>query len=207
MSAQSGKNRTFLAATRKKDRLSVRAGAKAAAILESVPAGRQGKLAGAKVRECFAEAVIAEYGTAAAVYILENVQGVYAIRDDAPRKASATGPAPVHLKVYTTEAIIKADLDAQQESIKRRMRAGGVYFDRLKPYSSTGDMRSRAPFAARVAELRAELESAAQDSVSEADGAGASAWTQADIEATVAGVENDRLADAIRRAMEASLLR
>ena len=184
----------------------MRAGDKASAIMESAPAEFRDKLAGAVVRECFAQAVIEHFGMARAALILEKVQGVYAIRDDTPRKASATGPGRVYLKVYTTDATIKTDLDHNQEAIKRKMRAGGVYFDRLKPYSSTGDMRSRAPFTAHVADLRSQMASAAQAPSTEDEGAHTTSWTQSDIDAAVAGVDNAQLADAIRRAMEASLL-
>lgn len=232
MAPRASSCKTLPAVSRKKDRDTMRAGDKLQAVLGSVPAELERRYTGALVRERFAQAVIDEYGEAAATFILENTQGVYLRKDDAPRKASATGAAPVYLEIYTTEAIIKADLDNRQEALKRRLRKMDVHFDRLKPFSSTGNMRHRAPFEARVAELKAHL--AAQEARESGEGAGAgsragsgaststpaftstspssppspgalAAATPAHLAAALAQVDNPRLADAIRRAMEASL--
>ncbi len=199
--------KTFPAVSRKKDGEAVRAGEKLTAVLGSVPEQMEGQLKGAMVREAFAQAIIDEYGTEAAAYYLENIQLVYLRKDDKNAKKSSTGPAPVYLDVYTTEAIIKADLDSRQEAIKRRLRAANVHFDRLKPYSSTGDMRHRKPFEARAAELKAQLvqEHAEGEGVEGEGEASGEAWTDERINEMVAQVEDPHLQDAIRRAMQVSL--
>lgn len=213
------KNRIPLAASRKHDRESVLLGDKLATLMRTAPANLAGQMAGARVRDCFAQAVIGLFGTAGAIFILQNVQAVYVRRDDTPRKASATGPAPILLEVCTTEAIIKTELDSRQEALKWRMRPLGVQFDVLKPVTSTWDMRYKKPFEARVAELRAQLEAAegriaaieaakaaGSDNSGTSPAAPASLWTPERIDATVADIESPALAEAIRRAMAASLL-
>ena len=176
------------------------------ALFAGLPAERVAQLKAARVQERFAEAIIEEFGETAAAFVLENVQGVVVARDEAPRRASAQGNPPVYLHVYTTEAIIKSELDWRQERLKRRLRARGVYFDMLKPHSSTHDMRQRTPFARTVEDLRAKLaaEAAASADTPAKDGF----WTAERIAEAVAPIAetNPDLADAIRRAMEASLL-
>ena len=214
MAAQPVNRKTFPAVTRKRDWQAVRAGDKVSQILGSMPKEMAGALAGARIRERFARAVVEEYGPNAAAFILGNIQGVYLVKDDAPRKASATGPAPVYLNIYTTESIIKADLDANQEALKRRLYPLGVRFDRLKPISSTGDMRYKAPFAGKVAELRAQIARQAaalnpeaqsgKTQVSAESGAALTPEERKRVEESLAAMDNPRLADAIRRAMSAA---
>lgn len=191
---------------RYRDGSPIRLKARLEALFAGLPAERAAQLTAARVQDRFAEAVIGEFGDAAAAFILENVQDVVLARDNAPRKASAQGNPPVYLHVYTTEAIVKSELDWRQERLKRRLREQGVCFDMLKPHSSMHDMRHREPFARTVEDLRAKLaaEAAADADAPEKPGG----WTAERIDGIVAPIaaDNPELAAAIRRAMEASLL-
>ena len=176
-------------------------------IFAGLPAERAAQLKVARMQEKFAEAVIAVFGEEEAVLILENIQGLALVKDKAPRKASATGDVPVFLYVYTTQAGVKAELDGWQERLKWHLWREGVRFDRLKPMTSTHGMRERpSPFAGTVGELRAKLSA---DAPSEAEKPVAeSEWTPERIAEAVAPLRDDnpKLADAIARAMESSLL-
>ena len=183
---------------------SIRVGQKLNAIFAGMPPKVADRMKVASIYHRFAEAIIEEYRTLpAAIYVLERIQGVYLEKDDTPRKAGATGEPLTFLKIYTTDATLKADLDYRQESIRRRLRAKGIIYDRMKkPYSSRGDMRYRTPFADVVAELKAKL--AAQEGRAGAGEGGegtAAHWTEERVDELLADVQNAELAARIRAIM------
>lgn len=203
MSPRVPKEPGFLPATRKdlpenRTGESIRVGQKLGVLLSALPPEAADRMKVASIYRRFADAIIEEYRTLpAAIYVLERIQGVYLEKDDAPRKAGATGAPLTYLKIYTSDATLKADLDCRQESIKRRLRARGIFYDRMKkPYSSRGDMAKRTPFADTVADLKAQL--AAQEGASE--GEGRTPWTEERLDALLADVQNPELAARIRKA-------
>ena len=180
---------------------SIRVGQKVNALFASLSPRVADRMKVASLYHRFAEAIIEEYRTLpAAIYVLERIQGVYLEKDDTPRKEGATGEPLTYLKIYTTDATLKADLDYRQESLKRRLRARGIFYDRMKkPYSSRGDMRYRTPFADTVADLKAQY--AAQQDRAGGDAAGVASWTEERVDELLADVQNEELAARLRKKM------
>jgi len=106
------------------------------------------------VHRVFAEAICEEYGDSTAPFILQHVQAVYVQSDTAHLKKSFSAHPDVLLRVYTDEAIVRSDLDARQERLKLKMVKRGVYFDKLKSYASTFEMRKRKPYEDLLREMQ-----------------------------------------------------
>lgn len=152
------------------------------------------------VHRVFAEAILEEYGDNTAPFILQHVQAVYVQSDTDHLKKSFSEHPDVLLRVYTDEAIVRSDLDARQERLKFKMVRRGVYFDKLKSYASTFEMRKRKPYEDLLCEM--QRQSLKMDGEAHEDSLGL-VMSDEEIRQTAALAENEQLSEAIVAAMRA----
>ncbi len=79
-------------------------------------------------------------------YILSHINGFYLVKDESPRKGSADSACPVLCTIYSDDSLVKAELDARQELLRRALHAQQIHFDEYRFLSSKGGMRQRHPF-------------------------------------------------------------
>lgn len=98
----------------------------------------------ARIQGAFAEALMAACETPeVGLFMLSHIQGVYILRDDAPCKG---GKAPILLRVYSDDSVVRAELDARQEWIRLQLGRRNITYDKMVIHASKYGMRERRPF-------------------------------------------------------------
>lgn len=149
----------------------------------------------ARIQTAFAEALMASMETPeTGTYMLRHIQGVYVMRDDAPRKS---GKVPIVLRIYSDDSVVRAELDARQEWIRLQLARRGIRYDKMIIHASKYGMRKRRPFARFLEDVNGELAAGPQDVTRHN-------LTSAEIETLVSKVKDPETSAALRCAMDAT---
>lgn len=151
----------------------------------------------ARVLNSFAESLMASTDTTeAGLFMLDHIQAVYVMRDDAPLKS---GKTPIVLRIYSDDSVVRAELDARQEWIRLQLAQRGIRYDKMIIHASKYGMRKRRPFERFIAEVTGS-DLAPDTDVTRHE------FTEDEVDALSARVENPQIANSLRAALEATAL-